>query len=81
MTFNYDISKQAQEVTFSREAVQVFYPAVFVNDIPEAYCSIHKHLGMYVLEEKLNFGHLITENNANTDAVKNYIMLSHIRLF
>ena len=60
MSFNPDISKQAQEVIFSRKAVKASHPAVFFNDIPVACCSTYKHLGMY-LNEKLNFGHQITE--------------------
>ena len=44
MAFNPDISKQAQEVIFSRKAVKASHPAVFFNDIPVARCSTHKHL-------------------------------------
>ena len=54
MSFNPDISKQPQEVIFSRKAVKASHPAVFFNDTPIACCSTHKHLGMY-LDEKLNF--------------------------
>ena len=60
MSFNPDISKQAQEVTFSRKAVKASHPAVCFNDIPLACCSTHKHLGMY-LDKKLDSGHHITE--------------------
>ena len=66
MSFNPDISKQAQEVIFSRKAVKASHPAVFFNDIPVARCSTHKHLGMY-LDEKLNFGHHITEKIAKAN--------------
>ena len=59
MSFNPDISKQAQEVMFLRKAVKASHLAVFFNDIPVARCSTQKHLGMY-LNEKLNFGHHIT---------------------
>ena len=64
--FNPDISKQTQEVIFSRKAVKASHPAVFFNDIPVARCSTHKHLGMY-LDEKLNFGHHITEKIAKAN--------------
>ena len=60
MNFNPDISKQAQEVIFSRKTVKASHPAVFLNDSPVARCSPHKHLGMY-LDKKLNFDHYITE--------------------
>ena len=66
MSFNPDISKQAQEVIFSRKAVKASHPAVFFNDIPVARCLTHKHLGMY-LDEKLNFGHHITEKIAKAN--------------
>ena len=38
----------------------------FFNDIPVAHCLTHKHLGMY-LDEKLNFGHYITEKIAKAN--------------
>ena len=66
MTFNPDISKQAQEVIFSRKAVKASHHAVFFNDIPVACCLTHKHLGMY-LDEKLNSGHQITEKIAKAN--------------
>ena len=68
MSFNPDISKQPQEITFSRKSVKASHPAVFFNDIPVTRCSTHKHLSMY-LDEKLNFGHHITDQNtkANKD--------------
>ena len=60
MSFYPDISKEAQEVIFSRKTVKASHPPVFFNDIPVAYCSTHKHLGMY-LDEKINFGYHISE--------------------
>ena len=65
MSFNPDISKQAEEIIFSRKAVKASHIAVFFNDIPVDRCSTHKHLGMY-LDEKLNFGHHITEKNCKS---------------
>ena len=46
MAFNLDISKQAQEVIYSRKAVKASHPAVFFDDIPVACCLNHKHLGI-----------------------------------
>ena len=66
MSFNPGISKEAQEVIFSRKAVKAFHPEIFSNDIPVARCSTHKNLGMH-LEEKLNFGHHVTEKIANAN--------------
>ena len=76
MLFNPDISKQAQEVIFSRKAVKASHPAVFFNDIPVARCSIHKHLGMD-FDEKLNFGHHITEKITKANKGIHFIKKLH----
>ena len=78
MSFNPDISKQAQEVIFSRKAVKASHPTVFFDDIPVAHCSTHKHLGMY-LDEKLNFGHHITEKNCKSQ--QTYTCYQKITMF
>ena len=65
MSFNPDISKQAQELIFSRKAVKASHPAVFFNDMPVPRCSTHKNLGIN-LDEKLNFSHHITEKNCKS---------------
>ena len=81
MYFNPDISKQAQEVIFSRKDVKAFYPTVFFNDIPVAHCSTNKHLGMY-LDKTLNSGHHITEKiakaNKNIGVIKKLCCLNFI---
>ena len=76
MSFNCDISKQAQKVIFSRKAVKASHPAVSFNDITVARCSTHKHLGMY-LDEKLNFGHHITEKIAKAKKIIGAIKKLH----
>ena len=48
----------------------------FFNDIPVARCSTHKHLSMY-LDEKLNFGHHITEKNTKANKVIGVIKKIH----
>ena len=76
MSFNPDISKQAQEVIFSRKAVKASHLAV-------AHCSTHKRLGMY-LDEKLNFGHHTTEKIVKANkgiGAKNYMVFSHVGHF
>ena len=65
ISFNPDISKQAQ-VIFSRKDAKASHPAVSFNDIPAVRCSTHKHLVMY-LDEKLNFCHHLTEKIAKTN--------------
>ena len=54
MNFNPDLSKQAQEVIFSRKTVKVSHPSITFNTAPVARTACQKHLGLY-LDEKLNF--------------------------
>ena len=60
MSFNPDVSKQAQEVVFSRKSHKLAHPPVFFNNVPVKRCSIQKHLGFH-LDEKLNFNHHVKE--------------------
>ena len=53
MIFNPDISKQAQEVVFSRKTDKVNHMPLTFNAIPVAQTSHQKHLGLYS-DEKLN---------------------------
>ena len=61
MSFNPDVSKQAQEVVFSRKA-KLAHPPVIFNNIPVKRCSILKYLGIH-LGEKLNFIHLLKKRS------------------
>ena len=60
MIFNPDISKQTQEVAFSRKTDKVNHISLTFNAIPVAQTSHQKHLGLY-LDDKLNFSHHIKE--------------------
>ena len=60
MEFNPDLSKQAQEVIFSRKTAKLTHPTVFFNDVKVTSSSSQKHIGMY-LDEKLNFNHCIKQ--------------------
>ena len=60
MSFNPDVSKQAQEVIFSKKIQKLFHPTVLFNNIPVQRSTVQKHLGVY-LDEKLNFNTHITE--------------------
>ena len=53
MIFNPDITKQAQEVVFSRKTDKVNHMPLTFNAIPVAQTSHQKHLGLYS-DEKLN---------------------------
>ena len=54
ISFNPDITKQAQEVIFSRKSKKTGHPTVYFNHAPVARTNCHKRLGMY-LDEKLNY--------------------------
>ena len=54
MLFNPDVSKQAQEVIFSRKENFNNHPVVFFNNLPINRKSTQKHLGLS-LGEQLNF--------------------------
>ena len=60
MIFNLDISKQAQEVVFSRKTDKVNHMLFTFNAIRVAQSSHQKHLGLH-LDEKLHFSHHIKE--------------------
>ena len=60
MSFNPDVSKQAQEVIFSKRTQKLFHPTVLFNNIPVQRSTVQKHLGVY-LDEKLNFNTHITD--------------------
>ena len=54
MVFNPDLSKQAQEVIFSRKIKKLLHPALLFNNIPLSNSLFQKHLGL-TLDVKLNF--------------------------
>ena len=54
MTFNSDLSKQTQEVTFSTKTVKISHPSITFNTVPDPRTTCQKHLGLY-LGEKLSF--------------------------
>ena len=61
MLFNPDITKQAQEVIFSRKNTKNDHPIVYFNEAPVVHINCQKHLGVH-LDEKLNFNHHIKES-------------------
>ena len=60
MLFNPDLTKQAQEVIFSRKNIKTDHPIVCFNEAPVAHTTCQKHLGMH-LDEKLNFNHQLCQ--------------------
>ena len=68
MSFNPDVSKQAQEVVFSRQKNISNHPAVLFNNLPINRKSTQKHLGL-LLDEKLNFSSHINEKLKVTKSI------------
>ena len=60
MAFNPDLSKQAQEIAFSRKTHKLSHLKLYFNNSPVVQSTCQKHLGLY-LHEKLNFSHHIKE--------------------
>ena len=54
MIFNHDLSKQAQEVIFSRKIKKLLHPTLLFNNIPLNNSLFQKHRGL-TLDIKLNF--------------------------
>ena len=54
MSFNPDVSKQAQEVIFSRKQAKSVHPDLVFNNTPVHQTHCQKHLGVH-LDIKLNF--------------------------
>ena len=73
MSFNPDISKQAQEFIFSKKSVNATHPVLYFNRTPVICCSYQKHLGVY-LDKKLSFHQcikeIITKASKVTDVIK-----------
>ena len=63
MYFNPDISKQAQEITFSKKNINVSHLPFYFNETHEVVCLYQKHFGVF-LDKKLHFQHHITEKIA-----------------
>ena len=54
MSFNPDLSKQAQEVIFSKKRLEVHHPNLYFDGSIVQNSSTQKHLGI-ILDEKLSF--------------------------
>ena len=54
MSFNPDITKQAQEIIFSRKKNDTSHPSLYFNNARVQPKSVQKHVGLF-LDEKLLF--------------------------
>ena len=60
MIFKLDVSKQAQEVVFSRKAIATNHATVYFNKDPVIRENFQKHFGLF-LDSTLNFSDHISE--------------------
>ena len=65
MSFNPDVSKQAQEVIFSRKQVKSVHPDLLFNNMTVHQTQCQKHLGVH-LDMELNFKLYIKEKISKT---------------
>ena len=54
MSFNPDITKQAQEIIFSQKENDTSHPNLYFNNARIQRKSVHKHLGLF-FDETLSF--------------------------
>ena len=66
MIFNPDLSKQAQELIFSKKTNKISHFTTTFNIVPVVCTSCQKHLGFY-LDEKLNFNQHINVKNSKVN--------------
>ena len=78
MSFNPDLSKQAQEVIFSRKRLEVNHPELYFNGSIVQKTSVQKHLGVY-LDDKLCFKHHL--KNLLDKSTKSIAVLRKLRFF
>ena len=62
MIFNPDVSKQTQEVVFSRRAIATKHATVYLNKVTIIRENFQKHHGLF-LDSKLNF---VDHNNGKS---------------
>ena len=60
MSFNPDVTKQAQEINFSRKKNDISHLSPYFNNTRIQQHSVQKHLGLF-LDEKLSFSEHIVE--------------------
>ena len=53
MSFNPNISKQAEEIILSKKNLDVSHSPLYFNKIPVVVCSFQKHLGVFLDREAI----------------------------
>ena len=49
MSFNPDITKQAQEIIFSRNKIVTSHPSLYFNNAQMQRQSVQKHFGLFLV--------------------------------
>ena len=65
MIFNPDLSKQAQEVIFSRKIKKLLHPTLLLNNIPLSNSLFQKHLGTFI-RSQLDYADIIYDQAYNS---------------
>ena len=65
MSFNLDISKQAQDITFSKKNLDLSHPPLYFNKTPVEVCYTRNILRLF-LDKKLNFQNYIKEKKCKS---------------
>ena len=79
MTFDPGVSKQAQEVVFSRKAIANNHSIVYFNSVPIIRKNFQKHVGLF-LDSKLHFFDYIKKATKAFNAITK-MNLSFLRSF
>ena len=77
--FNPDVSKQAQEVIFSRKGITTNHATVYFNNDPVIRENFQKQLGLF-LDSKLNFSRHINEKTKKATKSINVIRKMNLSL-
>ena len=67
MSFNPNITKQVQEIIFSRKKNNTSHPSLCFNNTPIERKSVQKHLGLF-LDKKLSFLEHIDKKNKESNS-------------
>ena len=79
MPFNPDPSKQVTEVIFSHKINKVNHSTLYFNASPVTTAPFQKHVGLF-LDEKLNFGHHVSEKISKANKIIGLIKRLHYDL-
>ena len=78
MAFNLDLSKQAQEIVFSRNTVKKSHPSITFHTVSVAHTSCQKYLSLYLDGNLSSYSHINVKTLKAYKGIGNNIKLSSI---